>query len=63
MDKGVNVLMKKKKTIWSVATAALLVVTLSFGAGASAKVDPGCGCVVNPKPPTCIPGKACPIPA
>lgn len=59
MNEGVNVLMKKK--IWSVSTAALLVLSLSFGAVASAKNDQGGGGGGGSTPPTCIPGKACPI--
>lgn len=64
IDEGVNVIMKMKKTIWSVAAATLLVATLSFGASASATNDQGGGSSGGypSKPPTCVPGKACPIP-
>lgn len=46
--------MKKKKTLWSVAAGALLLVSLSFGAGLDASAEPyqendGSG----GKPPTC----------
>lgn len=53
--------MKKKKTLWSVATGALLLVSLSFGSGVSAMdedVGSGGG---GSLPPKCIPGKPCPI--
>jgi hypothetical protein len=43
--------MKKKKTLFSVAT--LLVLTLSFGTGASAANEGDYGGVGNTKPPAC----------
>ncbi|MGE7094168.1 hypothetical protein ACQKII_22565 [Lysinibacillus sp. NPDC048646] len=52
--------MKKKKTIFSVATAAILLLSLSFGSVASAYNVEGAGSG-GPPPPKCIPGKPCPI--
>lgn len=45
--------MEKKKTLLSVAIGALLLVSLSFGTGASAMLDPGPG-GGGSKPPSCV---------
>ncbi|WP_154661549.1 hypothetical protein [Bacillus ndiopicus] len=52
--------MKKKKKLWSIVTAALLLLSLSFGSVASAANEQGAGSGGFP-PPKCSPGKACPI--
>ena len=51
--------MKKKKTLLSVAAGVLMLLTLSFGSGASAMNDPGPG-GGTVKPPTCT-KYPCPI--
>ncbi|MBD7946330.1 hypothetical protein H9650_19705 [Psychrobacillus sp. Sa2BUA9] len=53
-------IMKKKKTILSVAAGVLMLLTLSFGTGASALNDPGHGGGGTVKPPTCT-KYPCPI--
>jgi hypothetical protein len=56
-DKIINIwrqkIMKKKKTLLSVATGALLLLTLSFGTGASAANEGDYGGSGNTKPPVC----------
>ena len=53
-------IMKKKKTILSVAAGVLMLLTLSFGSGASALNDLGHGGGGTVKPPTCT-KYPCPI--
>ncbi|WP_154661583.1 hypothetical protein [Bacillus ndiopicus] len=53
--------MKKKKRLWSMVTAAVLLTSLSFGSGASAANDQGAGGGVGFPPPKCTPTNQCPI--
>ncbi len=51
--------MKKKKSLWSVFVGALLLMSLSFGTGASAMDEDVGGGGGWKEPPYCIKGKGC----